>query len=794
MKTLATLLLVTLTTALTAQTIRGTVTDADGTPLEFANVLLFQLPDSSMVFAELTDLDGDFSFRKVPAGEYFLDVNSMGYADFYSESFTTDSETDLTRDVTLGATSNQLEEFTLTARKPFLEQRAGKLTVNVENSIAGANGSVQDLLKRVPGLVVVNNQLQMAGKPSVTIFIDGKPTQYLDVQSLLRDMPADNIARIEVISQPDASYEAAGTGGIINIVLKKNLSLGTNGSVRLGVTSGRFWGYNGSASLTRREGKWNLFGGAAYSHNGGFEGMELTRRTGTRTFFQDNLAPWTPNTYRLNGGADYQLDDRHSVGLSGRYVWSDNDRTETNRTRVTEGDDVNGPLIQEFLTNNRKTRDYTFFSVDGHYTFDIDTAGQRLVLTGNFSRYDRDVTNFLTTQLVAGEPLDFPDIRDRTPTLVDIRALKLDYTLPISEKTELKMGGKLSAVQVDSDLQSERLVSGEWQNNAGITNHFVFDEDIQAIYLNANHTTDKFEIAAGLRYEWTQSLGHSITLDSLNPREYNRLFPSVSVNVPMGKILGVSAAYSYRIDRPNYSSLNPFVNFVDPVTFQQGNPFLQPQFTHSTKLSLTYEKQPFFNLEHNVTQDVMVFVTEQDNDTGVAFAQDVNLDEFRQTGGSLFFPLDWIGNGISGYGGGMLYYNEYDSDYLDGRYNESAWSFTGFLQVNAKLSERWRAEATGWYQGGGLDGIIRYRPMYGVSFGLETELLDERATLALSFDDAIFQYFRGAVDYQDQQIDILSKWQVQEVGLRFTYRFGNRFLKEKKRVDGASREEMNRAN
>ena len=221
------------TVPLTAQTIRGTVTDTDGTPLEFANVLLFQLPDSAMVFAELTDLDGNFAFRKVAAGTYYLDVNSLGYADFYSQPFTTDGETDWTRDVRLGTTSNQLEEFPLTARKPFLEQRAGKLTVNVENSIAGANGSVQDLLKRVPGLVVVNNQLQMAGKPSVTIFIDGKPTQYLDVQSLLRDMPADNIARIEVISQPDASYEAAGTGGIINIAHPEGKPFGCGVEQRL---------------------------------------------------------------------------------------------------------------------------------------------------------------------------------------------------------------------------------------------------------------------------------------------------------------------------------------------------------------------------------------------------------------------------------------------------------------------------------------------------------------------------------------------------------------------------------
>ena len=773
--------------------ISGSVLDETETPLEFANILLYESADSVLVRGELTAADGSFRFAAIEPGRYYLLISMLGYADRYETTFELETDLELPT-YRLGAAATDLDEFTVSARKPFLEQRAGRMVVNVEGSIAGNNGSLQDLLKRVPGMVVVNGQLQMAGKPGVTIYIDGKPTRYLDVQSLLKDMPAENILKIEVITQPDASYEAAGTGGIVNIVLKKNLSLGTNGSARIGVNSGRYLGYNASVRLNRREGPWNVFGGASYSHNTGFEELDLQRRAGSLLFVQENHAPWTPNTYGLDGGTDYQIDDRHSVGVSGRYRWSNNDRENVNLTTITEGDTPGGELVQRFRTTNQLTRDYTFYNLDGHYTFDIDTSGQKLLLTGTMSTFDRTTSTNLATELLQGEPLNFNFTRDETPTLVDIRALKLDYTKPLNEKMELKIGGKLSHVEVDSDLQAEQRVNGEWINNVGISNHFVFEEDIRAVYGNFNYTSKKMDLAAGLRYESTQSVGNSITLDSINQRDYDRLFPSISVNVPLGKVLGLAGAYSYRIDRPNYSSLNPFINFVDPYTFERGNPFLQPQYTHSTKLSLTYEKQPFFNLEHNVTQDVMVFVTEQDNETGVAFAQDINLENYAQTGGSLFFPLDFIGHGISGYGGGMLYWSRYDSEYLDARFEEDAWQFTGFLQINAKLGEKWKAEATGWYQGNGLDGIIQFEPLYGVSFGVETELLNEQATLSLSLDDAFYRYFHGRVDYQDQQMAIVSKWQVQRVGLRFTYRFGNKYLKTKNRVRSAAGDEVNRAN
>jgi hypothetical protein len=286
--------------------------------------------------------------------------------------------------------------------------------------------------------------------------------------------------------------------------------------------------------------------------------------------------------------------------------------------------------------------------------------------------------------------------------------------------------------------------------------------------------------------------GYNVTIDSLNVRDFGQLFPSLSFSAPVAGPLGLSLAYSYRIERPSYYDLNPFVTFIDPLTFERGNPFLQPELIHSGQLSLTYEKQPFFNLGYDYTSDILSDVTEQDAETGVAFQTTVNLDRYVRYGGSLFFPLDWVAKPISGYGGFMLYYNDYTSDYLGGVLDQDQLSLTAFLQVDAKLPREWKLQISGFYQGRGIDGIILFDPLYGVDAGLEKDFLDDRLILVLSGDGIIQKFFSGRIDFQEQDMDILSTWEAPVFSAKLTYKFGNRFLKGRERRSSASEEERGR--
>ena len=267
--------------------ISGQIITDEGAAAEFANVLLLVTAESSVVKLELSDEKGSYKFQDVDAGDYIVRVQGIGFDDYFSTPFSMDGTNKVLPVIEVVAMAMVLDEVEVVARKPFLEQKAGRLVVNVDQSITGQGGSVTDLLKKVPGLVVVNDRVSMAGRNGVTILIDGRPTRYMDIQSLLNEMPADNIAKIEVISQPGAEYDAEGTGGVINIVLKKNALYGTNGNVTTGIGYGELPKYRIGTNLNHRNGPWNLTFATGYNNRTWVERLELDRAVGDLSYVQE---------------------------------------------------------------------------------------------------------------------------------------------------------------------------------------------------------------------------------------------------------------------------------------------------------------------------------------------------------------------------------------------------------------------------------------------------------------------------------------------------------------------------
>ncbi|HRK83993.1 MAG TPA: outer membrane beta-barrel protein [Saprospiraceae bacterium] len=765
----------------------GQIISEKGEPLEFINVLLLNAADSAIVKMELSDALGKYAFRQVAPGEYRVKTSGLGYSDLLSASFSVAKGEDATVPVMrMAIAAEVLQTIEVVARRPLLEQQAGKLVVNVEDNITGLGGSVTDVLRKVPGLLVINDRVQMAGKSGVTILIDGRPTKYMDVESLLRDMPADNIARIEVVSQPGAAFDAEGTGGVINIVLKKNALLGTNGQIMLGMGRGELWKYRGNASINHRSGPWNLTAGAGYNHNTFIERLDLVRRLPNQHFVQSAYTPGNPVSKSLRLGADYDINDRHRVGITMNTVYSTNRRTGENTTYVTTPE---GAELSRFTTLNVQDRNWRSYSGDAFYRWKIDTSGQEFSMDYNYAYYRRRVQSDLLTT-----GADFEDRRNVEPADTRIFAAQADYKRPLSKYWQLQAGAKISTTRLDNKLLASLMQNGEWVNDALRTNTFLYDEDIYAGYTNLTFNREKLQANIGLRYEDSQAVGFSETLDSTVNLRIKRFFPSLSVSAPLGGSLGWSAAYSYRIKRPGYYDLNPFIQYLDPLTSDKGNPFLVPELTHSGQLSLTFDKQPFFNLSYDVTRNALTEVIEQNDETGEAFKTNVNLDKYTRYGGSLFFPLDFIAKSISGYGGVMVYYHDYRAEYLNADFLQNQWSATGFLQVNATLPKGWKAELSGWIQSPGIDGIMRHETMYGVSAGLQKELFEKRLRLQLNAEGIVQKFFNARVDYANLDFDILSQWEAPVVNLRATWKFGNQHLKNRDNRDSSSSSEQRRLN
>ena len=768
--------------------ITGSLFNEQGEPQGFANVMVLNPADSSLVSVELSEDDGNFSVQ-ADSGTYLLQVSMLGLSDFWKGPFQLNQDLSL-GNITMETAANLLDAVEVRAKKPFLQQEAGKMIVNVEASLTGQNGSTMDLLKKVPGMLIVRDQISLAGQQNVKILIDGKPTKYMDVNTLLKEMPATDIEKIEVISQPGAAFDAEGAGGVINIVLKKNVLLGTNGSIRAGVGYGWAEKINGGLRLNHRSGPLNMYGSLSGRHSRGFEQMLLDRKVDELTFLQDNFQPYQPNSGSFRGGVDYDLTETQTVGVSGRYARGNNDPTDENTTQVL---DENGVELFGINTTIPSERVWQNFAAQTYYSNKLDTMGQKLDIDLSIAGYSSETTDDIIAEITGNVPT-FDDRRNDKPGENFVAAAQLDYKKPINKQIQIETGAKYSYAEVDNTLNAflRSEAGNPWIIDTGNTNQFIYQENIIAGYLSGSYKKDKFSLNAGIRYERTISEGFNVTIDSLNTQNYGNFFPSLGVSGPITSQLSWNGSYSYRINRPNYSSLNPFIYYLDPLTFEKGNPFLQPEYIHTGKVGLTFDGQPFFSLEYQHTDGAIQLVTEQDDETGETFAFDKNFNQMKRYGGSLFFPLSFIPN-TEGFGGVMAFYNEYSDNFLGGDFNQGKWNVVAFINAQIELPWELKGEVNAWWVSGGQEGLIQYQSMYGSSIGIQRKFLNDQLVIGLEWDDPVFKYWNGQLKYQNMDIDIESRWDTRDVNLNVTYKFGNRYMKNRNNRKRASSDLEQRA-
>lgn len=769
-------------------TISGKITDGKA-GIYFATVALHNHGDSTIVEAESTDENGNFNFENIKDGKYYIEASMIGFASRKSTVINLPENNDQSFSIQLSEDATILTEVEVVSRKPLLEQRADRLIVNVENNLTSLNGSVIDVMKKVPGMIVIGDKLRMAGQSNMTILINGKTTKYMDVQSLLKDMPGDNIKRVEVIHQPGAEFDAEGTGPVLNIILKKNSLYGTNGNINAGIGKGEYWRYKTGLSLSHYQGAVNVQGSIGFRRNSWWERMEISRKVLDDEYTQVSEDPSISNGFRSNLSLGWDINDRHNVGFSSRYFNSKSDYIVDNTTKVNFGD--SNITDWELKTENAQNDDLSMITFNPYYTFEIDTAGQKLEFDLNFAQIKTDMTNELSTTEINGEEV-FDGQRNIQIGTTDIFTSKLDYTYPFSKDLKIQVGLKYSDADLDNNLDARIQDGSIWENNVGQSNHYLFTETIFASYGKATWKKGKWNGTAGLRYEKSDSEGYSVTLDERIPRPIEKLFPSASLGREITKDLGATVAYSYRIDRPRYNDLNPFKYFLDQYTFQRGNVNLAPALTHSAKFNLAFQNQPFFNIEYKHTKDAIVEVSEQNDTLGTSNLVTVNLKSFKNFNASLFFPLDFI-PGVSGYGGVIANHGKYDSEYLGDNFQRSKWDFTTFISAEFMLPGKINTELSGWYNSGGQDGIINASWLYGVDVGFSKKLLNNKARVSIGVENLLARYMFAEIKYSNMDIDINSRWDGPVVNMQFSYKFGNQHMKGSKRRSSSASDVLNRA-
>lgn len=790
MRSLLLLLSTLATLSITAQTISGKITDDKQRPVRSASVLLLQQKDSSLVSSSLSDNDGIFRFTDIAAGKYFVQVALVSH-----KKSLTGVEMAGT-DVQMGTISlvpdiTTLKEVTVTVTKPFLEQKADKLIVNVEGSATAAGSTALEVLQKVPGILVRNEQVTMVGKGTPAIMIDGRLSQYTDIAQLLRDISAANIEKIEVIANPGAKYDAGG-GAVINIILKRNANLGTNGSA--GITGGmglynkdkihadrNFYRLNPSFSINNRKGKLNLYGSYSFFRRNQFEYSEFDRIIEPNRFFQVNYQPNHVNSHNFRMGADLYADKKNTFGVIARGFVRDGLSEAENTTY--QMDAVTNQVLSTFQTFNNKRTQRRNFSANINWKHSFDTIGTDLNVDLDYSAFKLTNNSEIIT-LVPGNPSYTNDQLVKNP--VQFIVLKADYSRPLGKKTKLEAGAKSSVATIDNFLTF--IQKGVLDNNR--STDFKYTENINAVYSSLSYDLEKWQLQGGLRAEQTISKGISRSQKVLD-RNYWQLFPSAFITRKITEKFSTGLQYSKRVNRPSYQQQNPFIEYLDSLTYTRGNPLIKPETADEFKLSITYENQPFFSVSYNKKHDVIIEDAPK-QDGNLTYTTPENLAAYENIVFELNFPLEF-GKKISGYGGNQAIYNHYKADYLGGKFDRGKWNWLAYWQVAYKPTDDWNFEVSGFYMTQFLEEFITIDRISALNFGIQKTFWNKKARITLNINDIFYsQKTKASIKYQEINVQFRQLEETRNIRLGFRYSFGNQKLKAVRNRTTASDAEENR--
>ena len=765
------------------QPLAGLVADSlSQQALPFATVLLQAADDAKNVRSTITNEQGAFRFEAVPAGRYELRVRYLGYKTSAPLAVAVAADRAPTLPLLhLAADRQLLKGVTVTATRPFIEQRADKLVLNVAASPIAAGGTAYDVLGRAPGVLESGAGFQLRGK-TVAVLLDGKTTNLSgdDLKNLLSALPGSSLDQVEIIANPSARYDANG-GAVINLITTKSRKLGTNGVATLGAGAGQYGRYNAGLSLNHRTDQLNVYGSldrlenqTYVSSNVARNGREFEiREYGREVRHQQN------NSAKL--GLDYELSKTTSAGILVKGLLNTRDRD--GQTLAVLGAATTGTPQSASQVRTLGTTQVLSPAVNLYYKTRLDTAGRTLSLNADYFGYAKDARTDYTTRFMDGSlqpagPVGL--LRDNTPVRNAVYSAKADYSQPLYKGT-LEAGLKTTFTSTDNDIRWEKATDGQpWTPDLGKTNHFVYRENINAAYGTFSRTVRKVEVQLGLRAEQTNTLGTSLTTGQATERHYLNLFPSVSGQYSVSAKTQVGLSYSRKIDRFAFGVVNPFLIYISPYSYAQGNPSVRPSFSHNFEFTHSYNNLLSTAISYGRHTDVLMPSYRRDEATQVVVSSFQNLGRAESLSASTTLSKPLMGG------------KWFTSTTLGVEYARVSSPVVGlglarpsyYLATNhtLKLPYGLKAEASANYMSPMTFGGVAFRARFSSSFGVSKSLLKDAATLTLNVSDVF--------DTQQSRYDVLAgginssnldKAESRFVKLNFSYKFGNQRVKASQR-------------
>jgi hypothetical protein len=772
-------------------TLTGTISDKNNKAIESGYAIALHPGDSSIIKGAFF-MEGKYRLESLSGDSLILKLSSVGYTELLKKIKRSKVDTLLNAGNTVLATANLLNEITVGAKTPLFESDGEKMKINVASTNLGSGGTAIDVLRKSPGITVTgNNKVSIIGKGEPIIYIDG---QRLTSPEVLKNLPASEIRSIEVIRNPSARYDAAGSA-VINIITKKANLQGYNGSLMQNYIVGRNLYLANQLQFNASKGKWSLNSSYGFNIGKSWESNGFARKFKEQdsTITMDNAIYELEHilgmhNYRL--GINYRPDSLSSIGINYNGSYNPTNYLIDNTNDIyLEGERQTG------LSTHSK-QEYVMINHNAglSYTRKYDTLGSELfagVNYGNFIMNNQDAIrqNVATT----AETVD-QQKRSRGYSNIKLLTANLDVKQLFNRRWSLEAGIKESQVDKTGGVQLDNLSGGaDWIPDSSYVNGFNFKENILAGYTELRYKKGKFNGRVGLRAEHTQSDGFSKVLQAkVFSRNYTNLFPSAFVGYDFKKDLSAGITYSSRIRRPDYEALDPFIEYIDSVSSARGNPFLLPDYTTSLEASLIVEEEVnLLTLGYRRTNGAITDVVERLNDGSNGFvmtSRNIDYSESYSIGTTLPWEEEWFT--VANYFG--VFWNTFTYRQSGEVVQNYRPMFYGYLYGELRLRKLFTLEANYEFCGKGVDGIFEFNPFSMLNISIKKNFFNDKLTCMFSANDILRGYRewgKSRVPGYDVSYDLL--YNTHNYSLQLTWNFG-RLRSAEKSERSTNREEYER--
>ncbi|WP_051604487.1 outer membrane beta-barrel family protein [Flavobacterium sasangense] len=621
--------------------ISGQIEDNKNNPIEFVEVQL-QNKDSIIFKSELTNAEGKFVIE-TEKGEYSLIVRQLGVI-YHKQKINVNQDTFIGI-INITEKEQQLQEVVIISKKKLMERKVDRLIFNVENSISASGGDAIDALKITPSIRIQNDQISMIGKNQMGVMVDDKLIQLSgdDLINFLKTISSDNIKNIEVITTPPAKYSAEGNSGLVNIKLKKSKKDSWNASINSAYRQATYATGSVGGNFNYQKNKISIFSNVN-SSNGATAPIETSR-----IYYPNQL--WSNKSDRkdfvnnINAriGIDYQISKKVSMGLQYLGSSSKPNIDENNLTSITNNLNQINSFIKTDANNKRKN--YAN-SLNWHTAYEIDTIGTKISIDFDYFKYNNEDDRIFKSNSLDSfgniTPNTHISANNKNKNYFSNYSGSIDVEMPL-KWANLSYGGKISFNKNNSDVSYFDLTNGNPVFDQSQSNQFNYDENIVALYFSGTkEISKKWEAQIGLRMESTITTGISNTLNQQNNNNYTKLFPTCYITYKQNENNMFSLNYSKRINRPLFFSLNPFRWYSNQFSYSEGNPFLQPSYTHNLEFVYTNKQNWESKIYFSNTNAGISQVTFIDNNSNIQATQYLNSFNTTIIGLSESYTFDKI--------------------------------------------------------------------------------------------------------------------------------------------------------